>query len=178
MIPSLLSALILGTARAADGADKIPRWVYVNICVIVVFYHTISSLSSIWSIYTDTAAWMWVLCVLTMLPPQSLFSAIHGEAPKRRDWNWYFLQRWSGINAKYVYKLSDDERKNFWYGFAMVYGAIRALLIIPAVIWLNEPWLMLAMLQGVLMWVCGKVSVKHAVMLHWFIVAGFIGAMI
>ena len=36
MIEHILSALILGTARAADGADKIPRYAYVAVCVMVV----------------------------------------------------------------------------------------------------------------------------------------------
>lgn len=171
---ALLSAIILGTARAADGADKISRTAYVVICYLVVYANTTFTSAHIVFRLLDTAAWMWVLCVLTMLPPHALFSAIHGEAPKREDGRWQWLQ----IAAKWMADHPKALDWQYWYWFAILYGAIRTLLIIPAVIWLNEPWIMLAMLQGVLMWVCGKVSKTHAVRMQEFISAAFIGGMI
>ncbi len=174
MITSLLSALILGTARAADGADKIPRPVYVGICALVVAIN-IPDMGYTWLYFVTFAAWMWVLCVLTMLPPHALFSTVHGNPPGRGDGRWNFLQsaaRW--LTRKWL----RNDCRDYWICYALLYGAIRALLIIPAVIWLNEPWLMLAMLQGVLMWVCGKASIRYAVRMQEFISTAFIGAMI
>jgi len=170
MITSLLSALILGTARAADGADKISRTAYVAVCVGVVSVNLGNGIDHL----PDFAAWMWVLCVLTMLPPHAMFSALHNGAPSRSDKFWQFLQ----VAAFWATVKVAPKMKNFNICYAMLYGAIRSLFIIPAVIWLNEPWLMLAMLQGVLMWVLGRMNQSRAVMVHWFIVAGFIGGMI
>ncbi len=162
----MIEAPLLALFRAANGGGYISRRLYVVLCVWIVATSTLSA--------TDTIAWMWVLCVLTMLPPHALMSAIHGNPPQREDGRWEFLKR---LAFKTTWATSRD-LMFFWYLFSIWYGAIRAMLIIPAVVWLGKPWLMMAMLQGVLYHVCGRLSKKQPVRWAEWIGTFAIGAMI
>lgn len=144
----------------ADGGNHISRTVYVILCLWVTYTTTLS--------LTDTAAWMWVLCVLTMLPTNTLLTAIHGIWPKRKDGRWQLLQdaaiaicnKWPVLNL------------------GVVYGAVRASLILPAALWIGEPWLVLCLLQGALYWVCGRISQQWAARMSEGVSGAFVGLLI
>jgi hypothetical protein len=110
------SLILTSSAMFRLRGSGMKRWIWVVWMVFVC---------SIPQSYLAFFCLLWVHIVLGIFPTQSLFSAIHGDPPSRRDkWPFYYLQ------DSIVY------HANMGRVYGIAYGVVRGALAVPAVIFL------------------------------------------
>lgn len=129
MIPSYLMFIpgvsaVLNRYWRGEGAVK--RWVWYAFMTSLGFLATFD--------LKFTAIWLLFLVGYAMLPWHAMFSAVHGQGPSRRDPRY---AQWMQTVAFYLIGLEPMGKKTYttavWRNFGKVYGAIRALPMLPAV---------------------------------------------
>jgi len=89
--------------------------------------------------------------IIRLLPTQALFSALHGQAPRREDGRWQFIQ-----DGAFKLWRTLPEKYQSWRLWAIIYGAMRCSLLIPLAAF--NPWLLVFLGLGLLYCLAGRVS--------------------
>lgn len=138
---------------------KLPRFIPVGIALFFI-YHNHND------IY-EFIAYSWIFYCLKLLPTNTLLSAINGKLPSRKDGKWQWMQKLAlGLNPIVI----DGHIIGRYYGY------IRALPAIPAIIYLMNPWLLLAFSQGEIYFIAGWLSRKYLKLNYMMIAECVLGA--
>jgi hypothetical protein len=111
-------------------------------------------------------AWLLYFLGYALMPWQAMFSAVTGEKPGRDD-GWYI--QWMQVLSADIVGIELGKpifyTAETWRQFGMVYGALRATLMMPgiiALIYVSHSLVPLAgleaLLMGVVYWLCGRFS--------------------
>lgn len=145
------------TNRLWRGEGQLKRWQWLAFMVTLAGL-TSKSRGTILEEIELLASWFLFFAGYAILPWQAMFSAIHGQAPSRADSKWF---NWMQTLALWITRPKVPN----YYVFGMVYGAIRALWMVPGIIalcYVLHSWLPLVGLAGLLMGVVyyfgGKMS--------------------
>lgn len=140
-----MTILIYAIATMLRGQGIWPHWFYTIFMAIMLF----STMP-----WERAVAMYWVVFCLTIIPTNTLLSAIHGRMPGRKDGRWQFLQAAAIRVTNYL--------PPRWcaYDVGIAYGTLKALLALPAMIYVN-PWLCLLLGQGMIYFACGKLKARQ-----------------
>lgn len=126
MIPAALALPFVsaGLNRKWRGEAGAPRWVWYSFMTIMGYVVTFDPYF--------TLIWLLFLLGYAMAPWQAMFAAITGVKPGRDDsWAFQWMQTVTynlcGMTSTGLYTQND------WYRFGKVYGAIRALPMMPSI---------------------------------------------
>lgn len=124
-IPAVTSIL----NRLWRGEAGVPRAVWYAFMVAVAtgtcfLAHPTMDMGSLRGL---TVIWLVYFLGYALMPWQAMFSATHGNPPGRKD-NW--AVQWMQMVAKFL----TIDRGQDWYDFGIVYGIIRATLMIPGIL--------------------------------------------
>lgn len=108
------------------------------------------------------AAWAWLFVVMGCFPTQTLFTAIHGQPPARKD-HWAFR----GIQ--------DAALRFKGKAAGVAYGCLRGLVASPAFIALGEPAMVILLYHGAAYYLWGLYDRRTAVRNAEFAIGGIIG---
>lgn len=140
-----------------DGIKDIPRWVWIVWVLITCWYFTPNLITA--------AAWVWVNIVLGVMPTQSLFTAVHGRAPTRRDaWPLDKLQDLAGV----------------WTGgrkSGIEYAALRGCLALPAFPFIGWLGVILCLSHGLIYYLWGRRCIEGEAIQRSELTIGFLIAL-
>ncbi|NBW13721.1 MAG: hypothetical protein EBR82_37550 [Caulobacteraceae bacterium] len=156
LIPALLSLF-----NMARGEGKLSHANWLILCWLLINAQTLY--------LADTLAGMWIVVVVTIMPPHAMFSAIDGKMPGRKDGGYQWMQ-----NLAYKATRALPHKWAF-YDLGIVYGLIKGCLAIPAILWLGHPVLWLLLLHGLFLFVMATLGGKSKTVR---IVDGVIGLII
>lgn len=135
-------------ATRGDGS-KFPRWLWLLMCGAIAYGVTAD-------IY-DTLAYLWVFAVFGCLPTNALMSCVHGKLPDRADGKLQFMQDWAMMITRRF------PNKSAYYDFGIIYAMIRGFWAWPAIIYLDSVPMAFLPLQGLLLFVLGRINQRYAV---------------
>ncbi len=185
----LLLPFVIGVFnRWARGEGNVPRFVWYGVMTttgaLLGNPELLSYTGFTWHNALIYPIWLLFLAGYAMAPWQALFSAITGEAPSRKDsWRWQWMQ-------DLAFPLSNrtwSENPPNWYRYGIVYGTIRACLMLPgiaALCWFYQSPAPLVgaglLIMGFVYYACGRAAVHLnaggvAVPLAEFTMGDFIG---
>jgi len=122
--------------------NAVSRWISLSLVFIVLALQS-SSIPLL-------LAWGVVFYVVRLIPTNTMLSAVNGNPPAREDsWKWQWMQDL----AYWIRWHSPLPPSDYWLG--IYYGAIRASLAIPAILYIGNPWLLLFLLQGAVYYAAG-----------------------
>lgn len=154
-IALLLPAISAGLNRKWRGEAQAPRFAWYGLMALMAYALTLDM--------AFTVVWGLFLLGYAVLPWHAMFSAMNGKPPKRKD---HPAAQWMQSVAHFINdKLSEpDNAKEKWQRYGIVYGAVRALPMMPAVLLLSHYsplWYAGAalFLMGYVYFLCGKLSV-------------------
>jgi hypothetical protein len=177
---------ILNMARGAgkpleDEPDRLvmKKWMWFTVMSFIGAVNLLDFQTIMTMAYTlpYLAAFMWAVFVITGISTSGLFSILHGKSftPDGKFW-WLeaiaidiSVHRWT---LRMGYPLSAHIR--WWKKCSFVYSLVRNSLIIPSIIYLQTYAAFILILQGFILYLCGKVWYSNAVRLH----EGIIGLLI
>lgn len=143
----IINIIVLGViSRILGGAwdNEIPRRYILPPLFAYILYATDFDL-------VQFGAIVWLFAVARLLPTNALFTAVHGHFPTREDGRWQFLR----TITDYIAPKNSTNKQ-----WAIAYGVVRNMLALPAIIYLGGfAYLLLA--QGLIYWLCGKISSKY-----------------
>lgn len=120
----LLTLVGAGLNRKWRGEGQAPRWAWYGMMVALALVSTLDErFAAIWTVF---------LLGYALAPWQAMFSAVNGQKPGRNDsaaFQWMQEVAYSICGMPRI--LVDVEK--YWYDFGIVYGAIRATLMIPGI---------------------------------------------
>lgn len=135
-----LTPLITGIGnRILRGEGALPRWQwYLSMTIlgtgIFALFHPNATQSNLNALFV---IWLLYLVGYAMLPMHAVFSAAHGYAPDRKD-GWYinWLQTLSYAISGAPKPVTRASYMWNYRRFGVVYGTLRALAMVPGVVWL------------------------------------------
>lgn len=121
------------TNRFWRGEGSVPRAVWYAFMVSVATGAGYISRPDMTGDSIRGLAFIWLLYFLgyALFPWQAMFSALHGRGPGRQD-PWY--AQWMQVLAFILSNKSFSEEPANWIRFGIVYGTIRASLMIPGIL--------------------------------------------
>ena len=155
---TIINIIFFALIWVAIGQVKTRRIFFIIPAISYLFYVNSANLPL-------CAAFLLLFAVIRTLPTHAMFSAIHGNLPRRDDGRWQFLQ-----------DIADKVSRN-GYEFGIDYGFFRASLAIPAMLYIGGwSWVFLA--QGFIYWFCGRINPNNAVLLAEIITGAIFGVIL
>lgn len=140
MVDILLPLLFAYVNHYWRGQGKVPRWVFYSFMFFQALVLTFD--------YIFAVKWLVFMAGYAVLPWQAMFSAIHGEKPGRKD-------------NRFVQWMQTATERTGAQGrtYGVVYGAFRALPMLPGIILLGDWWGLLFVGMGGIYYLCGLWSI-------------------
>lgn len=168
---TITNMIVLAIAVMLKGSGKISHTHYFSfITGFIGGYH----FSNDWA-WLDCAALLSIIAGLTLLPTNGLMTCIHGILPGREDGRWQWMQDITTaiLIAITPHNLGAIPRWEIFL-WGVIYGAVRASLILVPALYIFGGWGLLILLHGLLYFLCGRISGKYGVR----IAEGITGAMV
>lgn len=119
----LFPGISAGLNRKWRGDGEAPRWAWYLFMTTMIYAVTGDVIFS--------GIWLFFLFGYALLAWQAMFSAINGQPPGRQD-AWY--AQWMQTLTLWINKrLPAIGVTENWYRYGMIYGAIRATAMLPAI---------------------------------------------
>ena len=133
MTPFLLTIpFITGVLnRYWRGEANISRWVwYWFMTSLAVMIYLMNHANSARSDGVEVACcWLLFLLGYALAPWQAMFCSITGQPPSRKDsWPWQWMQVVSGVGESLA-----AYGESYWREFGVIYGSVRACLMLPGI---------------------------------------------
>lgn len=165
----IINIIVLATiSRILGGAwnNQIPRIYIILPLSLYVLFAIIPDL-------VQFGAIMYLFTIARILPTEAfLATCIDNKPPVRDDGRWNFLQRWTSL---LWLKLPD--RWQLWGVWGFLYGIVRNMLALPAILWLGGlAYLLLA--QGLIYWLCGRAFKRNGSKVAEVVTGCIVGACI
>lgn len=120
----LLPLVGAGLNRKWRGEAQAPRWAWYAMMTIIAYVSTLDArFAAIYALF---------LLGYAMAPWQAMFSAVNGHAPGRSDSAYFQWMQEITYSICGIPRILVDVEK-YWYNFGIVYGTIRATLMIPGI---------------------------------------------